>query len=80
MLRLFKYLTRKEWVLVLGALALIVVQVFLDLALPDYMSEITELVESADSTMGEILETGGKMLLTALGALLAAIASWQKKD
>lgn len=75
MLRLFKYLTRKEWVLVLGALALIVVQVFLDLALPDYMSEITELVESADSTMGEILETGGKMLLTALGALLAAIAT-----
>lgn len=75
MLRLLKYLTKREWLMTLAALALIVLQVFLDLALPDYMSQITELVEHEGSEMREILLTGAKMLLAALGALVAAILS-----
>ncbi len=73
MVRLLKYMKRREWVLVLLALALIVLQVSLDLALPDYMEEITELVETAGSEMSEILHVGGKMLLAALGSLACAV-------
>ncbi len=73
MVRLLKYMKRREWVLVLLALALIVLQVSLDLALPDYMEEITELVETAGSDMSEILHVGGKMLLAALGSLAGAV-------
>ncbi len=73
MLRLLKYLNKREWILLLLALALIVLQVALDLALPDYMEEITELVETPGSAMSEILSTGGKMLMSALGGLLSAV-------
>ena len=73
MLKLLKYMKRREWVLTLVALCLILVQVALDLALPDYMEEITELVETNGSEMSEILETGAKMLLAALGSLASAV-------
>lgn len=77
MLRLLKYMKKREWVLVFLALALIVLQVSLDLELPVYMEEITELVETQGSEMSEILHVGGKMLLAALGSLLcAALTVW----
>lgn len=75
MLRLLKHMRKREWILVLLALALIVLQVWLDLALPDYMEEITELVETSGSEMHEILGTGAKMLATALLSLVAAIVT-----
>ncbi|MBQ9778570.1 MAG: ABC transporter ATP-binding protein, partial [Clostridia bacterium] len=75
MLRLLKYLRKKEWLLVLLALGCIVLQVGLELALPDYMHEITGLVEAPEPDMGEILATGRKMLLAALGSLAAALGS-----
>lgn len=52
---------------------LIVFQVWLDLKLPDYMSEITVLVQTEGSQMSEILEQGGYMLLCAGGSLVSAI-------
>ena len=61
--------------MVLAALALIALQVFLDLALPDYMAEITELVETKGSDMHEIWKTGAKMLVTALGSLLTSVVT-----
>ncbi len=73
MLRLLKYLTKKEWALVLLALALVVLQVALDLSLPDYMEEITHLVETEGSTMDEIAHAGRGMLFAALGSLCSAI-------
>ena len=73
MLRLLKHMKRREWVLALLALVLIVLQVSLDLALPDYMEEITELVETQGSEMSEILHVGTKMLLAALGSLASAV-------
>ncbi|WP_455504905.1 ABC transporter ATP-binding protein, partial [Clostridium sp.] len=48
-------------------------QVWLDLKLPDYMSEITQLVQTPGSEMSEILTSGGWMLLCALGSLVASI-------
>lgn len=73
MLRLLKYMKRREWALAFLALALILVQVWLDLALPDYMEEITELVETSGSEMSEILHVGGMMVLAALGSLVCAV-------
>ena len=73
MLRLLKYLNKKEWGLTIAALALVVLQVALDLSLPDYMEEITELVETEGSTMHEILHAGRSMLLAALGSLCCAV-------
>ncbi len=73
MLKFFKNFTKKDWSLVLCAICFICVQVWLDLKLPDYMSEITVLVETSGSHMSEILIAGGKMLLCAFGSLLSSI-------
>ena len=59
--------------LILVCAGLIVFQVWLDLKLPDYMSEITQLVQTEGNTMAEILTAGGKMLLCAFGSLAAAV-------
>lgn len=72
MLKILKYLTKKDWLLVLYSFAFVIVQVYLDLKLPDYMSEITMLVQTSNSEMGEILRAGGYMLSCALGSLLAS--------
>ncbi|MCP8969584.1 ABC transporter ATP-binding protein [Ectobacillus ponti] len=72
MLKLFKYLQKREWLLVLYSFVFIIVQVWLDLKLPDYMAEITILVERKGSAMADILAAGGKMLLCALGSLAAS--------
>ncbi|HPJ03160.1 MAG TPA: ABC transporter ATP-binding protein [Candidatus Limiplasma sp.] len=74
MLSIFKHLRRKEWVLVLVSTAFICVQVWLDLKLPDYMREITTLVQTSTDSLGEVWAAGGKMLLCALGSLATAIA------
>ena len=69
-----KYLRRRDWLAVLAALALIAGQVWLDLRLPEYMAQITRLLETPGSTMGQLLEAGGWMLLCALGSLVSSIA------
>ncbi|MDO5425146.1 MAG: ABC transporter ATP-binding protein [Eubacteriales bacterium] len=75
MLKLFKNLKKTEWVLAFISLVFIVVQVWLDLTMPEYMAEITSLVQMEGSTMEEILSAGGKMLLCALGSLAASIVT-----
>ena len=68
MFKLFKNFTKKDYLLIF-----ILVQVWLDLKLPDYMSEITKLVQTEGSKMSAILENGGYMLLCAFGSLLSAV-------
>lgn len=75
MLRILKHLRWKEWLLVAACVVLIVGQVQLDLALPDYMSEITRLVQTEGSQMSNILLAGGKMLLCALGSMLLTVCT-----
>ena len=72
MLKLFKKLNKKEVLLIGVCLVFIVGQVWLDLKLPDYMSEITKLVQTEGSTIPEILEQGAYMLVCASGSLLFA--------
>lgn len=73
MLKILKYMRRKDWLLVLCSTVFIVAQVFLDLKLPDYMADITQMVETEGSKMSDILSAGGWMLLCALGSLLSSI-------
>lgn len=75
MLQILKHLRWKEWLLVAACVVLIVGQVQLDLALPDYMSEITRLVQTEGSQMSDILFAGGKMLLCALGSMLLTVCT-----
>lgn len=73
MAKIFKNFGKKEWILAGISLAFVVVQVWLDLKLPDYMKEITALVTVEGSEMNDILAAGGKMLLCAFGSLLSAV-------
>ena len=73
MLRIMKYLSKAEIGQMLIALVTIVGQVYFDLKLPDYMSDITTLVETPGSDMKDIWIAGGKMLLISLGSVACAI-------
>ncbi len=73
MSQIFKCLKRREWAYVVISLCLIVVQVWLDLKLPEYMSEITVLVQTEGSVMADILAAGGMMLACAIGALVLTV-------
>lgn len=73
MLKLLKKLGKKEWLLALVCLALIFTQVWLELKMPDYMSQITRLVQTEGSQMSEIVKNGAYMLECALGSLVAAV-------
>ncbi|MCD7958754.1 MAG: ABC transporter ATP-binding protein/permease [Ruminococcus sp.] len=73
MIRTLKYLTKKEWGLVFLALVFIVVQVWLEMTMPGYMSDITLLIETEGSEMSDILSAGSKMLACALGSLVSSI-------
>ena len=65
----------KDFILAAVAFVFIIVQVWLSLTMPDYMSEITKLVQTKGSKMNDILIAGGKMLACALGSLLAAVCT-----
>lgn len=73
MLRIFKYLRKKEWMYLAVAVLFIVVSVWLDLKLPGYMSRVTVLVQSEGSNMGEIVLNGAYMLLCAIGSMVSAM-------
>ncbi|MEK3964735.1 ABC transporter ATP-binding protein [Paenibacillus sp. FSL H7-0323] len=73
MVTILKYLKPKEWALIGISILFIVTQVWLDLELPGYMSEITRLVQIPGSEMSEIIAAGGWMLLCALGSLATSI-------
>ncbi len=74
MLKLLKRLKLAEWLQVFASLIFIIIQVWLDLKLPDYMSEITKLTQIPGSVMADIWIAGAKMLICALGSLVSATA------
>ena len=73
MFKLFRKFTSKERGYIGISLVFIVIQVWLDLKLPDYMSNVTNLVQTEGSSMKDILEQGGYMLLCAFGSMAAAM-------
>lgn len=73
MFRIFKNLTKRELIPLGIAVLFILAQVWLDLKLPDYMADITRMVETPGSRMSEITVAGLKMLACAGGSLVSAI-------
>ena len=73
MLKLIKKLTFKQLVLVIFSIAFVTFQVWLDLEIPDYMNEITKLIQTKGTTIKDILNPGGFMILCAFGSLLSSV-------
>lgn len=73
MLKMLKRLKFREILFILVSTILIILQVWLDLKIPDYMAEITTLVQTENSKMSDILLQGSYMLICAFGSLLSAI-------
>ena len=66
-------LRKKDYLLILICAVIIFSEVWLELKMPDYMSNITVLVQTEGSKMSEILKNGGYMLLCAFGSLVGAV-------
>ena len=73
MIKLLKNLSKKDRFIILVIAALVIFSVFLDLRMPEYMSKITRLVQTEDTTMKDILTAGTHMLLCAVGSMLTII-------
>ncbi|MEC1779680.1 ABC transporter ATP-binding protein [Schinkia azotoformans] len=75
MLKIFKYFQKKDWLLAFCSLVFIVTQVGLDLKIPDFMAEITRLVQTEGSKISAVLIQGVYMLLCAIGSMLASMVT-----
>jgi len=73
MFKLFKNLSKKDYIYVLLCITLVCIHVWLELKVPDYMSGITALVQTEGSKMSEILEQGVKMVICAFASLICTI-------
>lgn len=73
MIKLLKNLPKRNWFMMLFAIGFVVLQVWLDLTIPDYMADIMALVQTDGSKMTDIMAAGGKMLLCAFGSLAATV-------
>ena len=71
MIKLFRYLRKKDWLFVCISLCFIVFQVWIDLRLPDYMAEITRLIQTPDSALSSVVWAGMKMLACAILSMAA---------
>lgn len=69
----FKNLKIKDWILIIFSVLLIIVQVWLELKMPDYTAKLTTIVQSGNAVMREVWINGGLMLACAGGSLVAAI-------
>lgn len=73
MIKLFKHLHKEEWFLIIVSIIFIIAQAWLDLHIPEYMSNITYLITNETTELAPILEMGGKMILCAIGSLITAM-------
>ena len=73
MVKILKYLKPKEWLVVLVCVGLLFIQTWLNLKLPDYMTDITKYVQTPDTAMSKIWEAGGYMLLCTLGSAATSV-------
>ena len=74
MIKLLKRMRKREALMALICALLVVVQVYFDLKLPDYMTQLTTLIKTPGSEMADVLSVGGQMLLCTLASAVLAIA------
>lgn len=73
MKKILKRFDKKDWTLVVCAVFFIVIQVGLDLKIPEFMEQITLLVQTGAGSVQPIWRLGGWMVLCAFGSLLASV-------
>ena len=73
MLKLMKNFTKKDILVIISCIIIMILQVWVELRLPEYMSAITRLIQTEGSQMNEILKQGGYMLLCAFGSMASAV-------
>lgn len=66
MIKLLKNMQKREWLMALACAVFVVGQVYFDLTLPDYMTELTTLIKTEGSATADIAAVGVKMLLCTL--------------
>ena len=72
MKNILRNFSKKDFIFIIFCISMIVFQVYLDLKLPDYMSEITRLVQTEGSKIIDIIKQGSFMILCAFGSLATA--------
>ena len=75
MITLLKKMRRREKLMALLCIILVLGQVYFDLAMPDYMSDLTVMIQTPGSEQSEIWSVGGKMLGCALFSMALAVIS-----
>lgn len=73
MKQIVRHFSKRSWGFVFINTVFVLIQVYLELKMPDYMAQITTLVQTQGSAMSDILLAGSKMLSCALGSLITAI-------
>lgn len=73
MIKLFKNFNKKDIMVIISCIIIMFFQVWIELRLPEYMSEITRLIQTDGSTMKEIFKSGGMMLLCAFGSAISTV-------
>ncbi len=73
MFKIFKRLNAKEWGMIAFSTVLICLAVWMDLKTPEYMSDITALLQTKGTEVSDIMEPGLKMLGFSLGSFLVAV-------
>ena len=73
MIKLLRKMRRRERIMALICALLILGQIYFDLSLPDYMTDLTKLINSPEAATGEILSIGLQMLGCALASALLAV-------
>lgn len=71
--KIIKYLKPKDWLFIIFALGLIVLQVWLDLTLPEFTEKLTTSIYAGTANMNDVMSNGGMMLLCAFGSMAGAI-------
>ncbi len=74
MIRLFNKFTKKELLLIIICVLLMFFQVWIELKIPEYMSEITRLIQTSSTHINKVINAGFLMLLCAFGSMISAIA------
>lgn len=73
MIKVLKRMNRKEFVFVLVSILFVVIQVWLDLKLPDYTSKITQIISTPNTKIKDLQDPAFRMILCALGSLVSSI-------
>lgn len=75
MFKILKKIKRQDWFCAVCCVAFIVIQVWLDMTMPQYMNKITVLIETPGSAMSDVLKAGGMMLLCSLGSVASSVVT-----